>query len=576
MSLSGLNLIVNSTDPSKQGLLSDFSGLVYAPPGATFREDTVPVALRVVSTSASPSRFWDDVDITSAFVQLAIDDPDLPPEQGFFTLTFGANTTPNLAYNVSAADMATQLNLLASIIAAGAVTVVQDGLDYVVTFTLNGARVLIQYTDVSLYPASILAVVRDQTGSADVPEIQTVSVFQAPAAYLTDWTPFPDAAATVISTHTGNSGSMPKVPSSQQITLNPAPYDGSFTITTSVGTTPALPWNVTSSAMAAALNAMSGATTNQYSVTGNPTGPYTITDAGGINTAITVNVSGLIVPVGLNGNLVLNSPAMRARFIGVTANAINLLLEVKVSFSGGGPSTILQVNVTVNKNVIRVVTGGYSPANPSAFLEFVNNEYSITGFTGGGANNLDGIATTSRVAGELHTAIVGGNSFTWELIAGAWPGGTSPFVIQPVDYDAGTNAKYWKLVTPYLDTDNTLAANSDARVASQKAVKAYVTANAGGAPSDTVRVANGNLITKAVTQWDTSGGALTAQTPATPAVGDWFGAEDAKLTWGTNNLTIHYNGTDKINGGTADYVASVTGNKLRGSYVSAGYGWSIK
>lgn len=41
---------------------------------------------------------------------------------GTFTLQYGANTTPGIAYNASANDVETALNLLASIIAAGGVT----------------------------------------------------------------------------------------------------------------------------------------------------------------------------------------------------------------------------------------------------------------------------------------------------------------------------------------------------------------------------------------------------------------------------------------------------------------------
>lgn len=572
MNLPGMSLVVNATDNNKEGLLQGFFSQVPQTAGTTFRQDTVPVTLRAVDPSANPSRYWDDIDIRTASIQLAIDDPDLPPTQGTFSLTFGANATGPLAFNISAADMATALNALASIVAAGGVTVVLDGLDYVVSFITNGVRALITETDISLYPASLITVIEDQAGSADVPAIQVVSVFQAPAAYLTDFAPLPDAGYSVLSTQTGTGS----VPSSQQITFDPAPFDGSFILTTALGTTSAVPFNVTQTALASALNAITGAA-GRYSVSGVGGGPYTITDSTGDNTPITASIDGLIVPVGVTGMLVLNTPAMRARFLGVTGNSITLLLEILVGFSGNPPSTLFQGNVTVNKNVIRGAAGGFSPANPLAILQFVNNEFSITGFTGGAPLNLDGIGTTNRVNGELHAAVVGGALYLWKLIAGAWPGGVSPFVIQPTDYNAGTNEKYWSLVSLYLDTDNTLAANSDTRAASQKAIKAFVLAAvAAGAGPWIVKTAAYTAVAGDRIQADTlTTAAFTITLPATATVGDSIQIEDANFNWNNANLTIGRNGL-KINGGTSDFVASISGNKLSGVYISTAYGWSIK
>jgi len=76
-------------------------------------------------------------------------------------------------------------------------------------------------------------------------------------------------------------------------------------------------------------------------------------------------------------------------------------------------------------------------------------------------------------------------------------------------------------------------------------------------------------------QADTSGAAWTLTLPASAAVGDTIQIEDATLNWATNNLTIARNGL-KINGGTTNYTANVSGGKLSCVYISAGYGWSIK
>jgi hypothetical protein len=60
---------------------------------------------------------------------------------GTYTLTYGANTTGAIAYNANAAAVATALNALASIIAAGGVTVTGDSIaGFVATFDTTGVR----------------------------------------------------------------------------------------------------------------------------------------------------------------------------------------------------------------------------------------------------------------------------------------------------------------------------------------------------------------------------------------------------------------------------------------------------
>jgi len=69
----------------------------------------------------------------------------------------------------------------------------------------------------------------------------------------------------------------------------------------------------------------------------------------------------------------------------------------------------------------------------------------ITGLTGGGATNLDGIATVSLDVG-LMRAIRTGTRTThlYQLVAGA-AAEDSPNIILPDDYNASTNAKFWLL-----------------------------------------------------------------------------------------------------------------------------------
>ena len=67
----------------------------------------------------------------------------------------------------------------------------------------------------------------------------------------------------------------------------------------------------------------------------------------------------------------------------------------------------------------------------------------ITGLTGGGAINLDGIPTTGLAIGTMVVVYDGSETRIYRLTAGT-DAESSPIVIRPDDYAAGTNEKVWK------------------------------------------------------------------------------------------------------------------------------------
>ena len=71
-------------------------------------------------------------------------------------------------------------------------------------------------------------------------------------------------------------------------------------------------------------------------------------------------------------------------------------------------------------------------------------EPSITGLTGGGATNLDGIVTASGnyAVGICIFLVISGIPAIYQLISGS-NAESSPSVIRPNDFDEMTNAKVW-------------------------------------------------------------------------------------------------------------------------------------
>ena len=85
-------------------------------------------------------------------------------------------------------------------------------------------------------------------------------------------------------------------------------------------------------------------------------------------------------------------------------------------------------------------------------IRSVANLYAITGLTGGGATNLDGLVTADVLPGfqvQIFVPVSGLNQLAvFRLFSGTDATNTDPtagpLIVRPVDYDAGTNAKVWK------------------------------------------------------------------------------------------------------------------------------------
>ena len=129
---------IDLSDETCKGLLASADTESLAQNPAFIRRDGRGRSLRFLTPIGAG---FDDAGIDAAsLVEVAIGTPDSPPTSGAFTLTFGADTTSSLAYNITGANLQTALNALASITAAGGVTVTQDSGLYIVAFNSVGAR----------------------------------------------------------------------------------------------------------------------------------------------------------------------------------------------------------------------------------------------------------------------------------------------------------------------------------------------------------------------------------------------------------------------------------------------------
>lgn len=281
-------------------------------------------------------------------IRVAVGEIDASPTAGHFTLTFGGDTTNVMDYNTTASFMETKLNQLASIDAAGDVTVTKIGDNYAIKFNSNGSRGAFTGDASALIPLSNVGISVLQEGDATHPEIVLVHLQQNVAALATSFSALPASTAS-ITTLSAWDGSR----AVYRLAISPDPKGGTFslafdavtgtdvsTASIAVGSTALEVQNALSiNALADKVTVQQvGAFAYDIAVTVQP-------DTGGM----TANSAGLLSFAGFEGDLNLN-----------TANAISYLdgadfrettLEVEIS-DGASHQTILQIPCTLKSAVI--------------------------------------------------------------------------------------------------------------------------------------------------------------------------------------------------------------------------------
>lgn len=339
-------------------------------------------------------------------IRVAVGQIDASPTSGHFTLTFGANTTNVMDYNTTASFMETKLNQLASISAAGGVTVSKVGDNYAIKFVSNGSRGAITGDASALVPLCTVGISVLQEGDATHPEIVLVHLQQNVAALATSFTALPASTAS-ISTLSAWDGSR----AVYRLAISPDPKGGTFSLAYDAltGTDVSTASIAVGSTALDVQNALSiNALEDKVTVQQVGAYAYDIAVTAEPDTAgLTVDDAGLLSFAGFEGDLDIN-----------TANAISYLdgadflettLEVEIS-DGAAHQTVLQIPCTLKSAVI-----------DEAAVNTVTLDPVLTQATGDGrylrqANNLSDLASTSTARtnldvyskAEVDAAVAGG------------------------------------------------------------------------------------------------------------------------------------------------------------------------
>lgn len=341
MSANRINFYIDI--PNRRLVRDFFSNLEIVPRPFT-QGDTMNVRIIGIEPNigGDPTRPWRYVPLPTS-MYFGLGPVGESPTLGTFTLTYGADTTSALAYNITAATLETALNALASITSAGGIDVTgPDNGPYQIVFRSVGSRTAITGNADLLYPLSSIQVYEARAGDGSTPEIQVVVIDRQPAALAQTFTAIGSPGITITTLQAGATG----VPEVQRVALDSDTHGGTFTLTFDGENTGALAYNITAAALQTALQALASVGADNLTVTGSFP-EYVLTFVGtltGDQPAVTASAAGLLGPVGVEGDLALNTAGIEQLLDGEAS--IETKLEISASIDGN-PVTLIQTNATL-------------------------------------------------------------------------------------------------------------------------------------------------------------------------------------------------------------------------------------
>jgi copper(I)-binding protein len=185
---------------------------------------------------------------------------------------------------------------------------------------------------------------------------------QSAAAFQDVFNPLASAAAQIVELAHGGAG----VNEMQQVTLGPQPYGGTFTLSVVISATTyvtaPIAWNAAASTIQAALTAAciaAASGTGTFVVIQNTTNisQWVVQFTGGFAATayavMTANVSGLSVPIGLQGSLEFDTDGTEVLLVQLASNgSAQAQIQINWTPSGGKPITLYRAACTIEDSLI--------------------------------------------------------------------------------------------------------------------------------------------------------------------------------------------------------------------------------
>lgn len=364
--------------------------------------------------------------------ELSIGSPGDIPNLGFWFFTFGADTSSAIPIDAEVDEVTIALGLIPSVATVGGIEVVGTPGDFVFTFKRNGVQTLASVT----YEGGTLASVNIETinaGDDNSPAQWAVQIYTAAVASCKSWYPDNTTAANVVS-DLGNG--------LWCVALDSRCEGGFFKLALAATASEFISLYASNAEIRNALNAIAGSLGANAQVTEDQTGEGTFLVSG--VTALTLDGAALQIPPALLGSLDLTGEGVEELLSGASFQGVELAVTTNSMWTNAiAPVTLRRAsNPTVN-------TSQQIP-NPAFGTPtgLVNTLPSVTGHTGGGPTNLDGVYTLHlRVGTVVEITIPGPPDITekWALAVDEnWPTASDPDngIVAPLD-SSTTNRALW-------------------------------------------------------------------------------------------------------------------------------------
>jgi hypothetical protein len=301
--------------------------------------------LRVHGVQAAPGRpvgrVYDFVPLPDAlFVGVGkVGDIELT---GTFTLIFEGDETTPLSVNATAAQVKSALEVLPNMDSNEPEVSGPPGGPWQVAFLANvGDDLFITANVDNIFPFSGFRCYKLREQTATTKRILLLVIDPQLATLAETFTNLPAASGEVTKLQSGASG----VPDIQRVSISRDAYDGGFTLSFDGETTQFIPQDADAEEVKQALDALSNIGTDGVTVTGaKPNWDVSFTGLAGNQNTMTIDVGGLVVPIGKQG--ILNLATGGIELLVSNQSSAEAKLEV-TGIVDGNHGTILQADCTI-------------------------------------------------------------------------------------------------------------------------------------------------------------------------------------------------------------------------------------
>ena len=210
-------------DPFENRLYSAWQSNQTAPPLIFGQGDSIEFELFLIKKPLTGATGMEEVPFPDGCtIRFAVGKIDAEPEGGNYTITYDGDTA-TVAYDATAAEIQTALNALASITAAGGVTVQKvSQVALWIKFNVAGVNDPFVINVGGLLPTSAGKIVTIKNGAVGVKGVYLMKIFQAPAVFHDEWEDSPEPTLTVETLIENRS---------KRVKISPIPISGSWTLT---------------------------------------------------------------------------------------------------------------------------------------------------------------------------------------------------------------------------------------------------------------------------------------------------------------------------------------------------------